>query len=49
MHWLIFCVLFMTGLLLYFPIVFIRKINELTAVLSKIEANTRDMTNLMVR
>jgi hypothetical protein len=49
MRWVIFCLLFITGLLVYFPIVFIRKMNQLAAVLSKIEANTRDLTNLIVR
>jgi hypothetical protein len=49
MHWLIFCLLFITGLLVYFPVIFIRKINHLTVVLDKIEMNTRDLTNLMVR
>ena len=49
MHWLIFCLLFITGLMVYFPIIFIRKMNRLLAALDKIEMNTRDLTNLMVR
>ncbi len=49
MQWIIFCLLFITGLLAYFPVVFIRKMNQVTAVLERIEANTRDLTNLIVR
>jgi hypothetical protein len=49
MQWLIFCLLLITGLLVYFPVVFIRKMNHLLAVLDKIEMNTRDLTNLIVR
>jgi len=49
MRWVLFCVLFTTGLLAYLPLMFIRKMNQVTAVLERIEANTRDLTNLMVR
>lgn len=49
MQWLIFCLLFTTGLLVYFPVVFIRKMDHLLAVLDKIEMNTRDLANLIVR
>jgi hypothetical protein len=49
MQWLIFCLLFITGLMVYFPVIFIRKINHVMAVLDKIEMNTRDLTNMMVR
>ena len=41
--WLIFCLFFVTGLLLYFPIVYIRKTNQILEVLQRIERNTRDL------
>ena len=41
MQWLIFCLLVITGLVAYFPTLFIRKMNRILAVLERIEANTR--------
>jgi len=35
------CVLFITGMVAYFPIVYIRKTNKVLKVLQQIEANTR--------
>ncbi len=35
------CVLFITGIVAYFPIVYIRKTNKLMKLLEQIEANTR--------
>ncbi len=49
MQWLIFCLFFVTGLLVYFPVIFIRKMNQMIAVLERVEANTRDVTKLIVR
>ncbi len=49
MRWIIFCLFFITGLLLYFPVMFIRRMNQIAATLEKIEANTRDLANLIVR
>ena len=41
-QWLIFCLLFVTGLMFYFPVVYIRKTNRIIEVLEKIERHTRD-------
>ncbi len=41
-QWLIFCFVFVTGLVFYFPIVYIRKTNKILAVLERIEHNTRE-------
>lgn len=49
MKWLIFCLIFMTGLMVYFPVVFIRKMNRVLAVLEKIEGNLRDLVMATVR
>jgi hypothetical protein len=35
------CVLFITGIVAYFPIVYIRKTNRVLKALQQIEANTR--------
>ena len=40
MQWLIACVLILTGITAYFPLVFIRKMNKVLAVLERIEKNT---------
>ena len=34
------CILFITGIVLHFPIVYIRKTNRMLRVLEQIEANT---------
>ncbi len=49
MKWLIFCLLFITGLLVYFPVIFIRKLNRVQETLEKIEGNLRDLVMTMVR
>lgn len=41
MQWVVACLLFITGMVAYFPIVYIRKTNRLLKVLQQIEANTR--------
>ena len=41
MQWLIACVFIITGIIAYFPIVFIRKTNKMLSTLERIEANTR--------
>ena len=41
MQWVIACLLFITGMVAYFPVVYIRKTNRLLKVLQQIEANTR--------
>ena len=41
MMWLIACVFIFTGIAIYFPTVFIRKMNRTQAILERIEANTR--------
>jgi len=35
------CVLFITGIAVYFPVVYIRKTNKVLKALQQIEANTR--------
>ena len=41
MQYVIACLLFITGIVAYFPIVYIRKTNKLLKVLEQIETNTR--------
>jgi hypothetical protein len=41
MQWVIACLLFITGIVAYFPVIYIRKMNRLIKVLEQIEANTR--------
>jgi len=41
MQLLAFSVLLMTGLMVYFPVVFIRKMNRLIGAVERMEANTR--------
>ena len=41
MNWVVFCLVIITGIVVYFPIVYIRKMNRLLNVLRDIEANTR--------
>ena len=40
-QWLIACLLIITAIAVYFPIIFIRKLNRTLAVLERIEVNTR--------
>lgn len=40
MEWLVACVLILTAITAYFPLVFIRKMNKVLAVLERIEKNT---------
>ena len=40
-QWLVACLLIITAIVMYFPIVFIRKLNRTLAVLERIETNTR--------
>lgn len=35
------CLLFITGMVLYFPIIFIRKTSKMLRILEQIETNTR--------
>lgn len=41
MQWVVACLLFITGMVAYFPVIYIRKMNRLIKVLEQIEANTR--------
>jgi len=41
MDWVVACLLFITGVVAYFPVVYIRKTNKLMKILEQIEANTR--------
>lgn len=41
MEILVACVLFITGIAAYFPVVYIRKTNKLLKTLEQIESNTR--------
>ena len=41
MQWVVACLLFITGMVVYFPVVYIRKTNRLIKVLEQIETNTR--------
>ncbi len=36
-----FCLLFITGIVAYFPVIYIRKTNRAIKTLEQIEANTR--------
>ncbi|MFB3920850.1 MAG: hypothetical protein ACE145_03965 [Terriglobia bacterium] len=39
--WIIGCLLFITGIVAYFPVIYIRKTNKLLKTLEQIEVNTR--------
>ena len=39
--WLIWCVVVITGIVVYAPIMYIRKTNKILKTLEQIEANTR--------
>ena len=41
MQYIVGCLLFITGIVAYFPIVYIRKTNRILKALEQIEANTR--------
>jgi hypothetical protein len=41
MHWVVACLLFITGMTIYFPTIFIRKVNRVLKALEQIESNTR--------
>ncbi len=41
MQWIIACLLFITGIVAYFPVIYIRKTNKILKALEQIEANTR--------
>lgn len=41
MQYVVGCLLFITGIMAYFPFVYIRKTNKLQKLLEQIEANTR--------
>ncbi len=41
MQYVIACLLFITGIVAYAPIIYIRKTNRMIKVLEQIEANTR--------
>ncbi|HEX9121003.1 MAG TPA: hypothetical protein VF840_10730 [Terriglobales bacterium] len=44
MQVLVFCVIVITALMVYFPVIFIRKMNRLIATIERVEANTRSAT-----
>jgi hypothetical protein len=39
--WIIACLLFITGIAAYFPVIYIRKTNKLLDALKQIEQNTK--------
>ena len=41
MNWIVACLMIITGIVVYFPTVYIRKMNQVLKVLQEIEANTR--------
>ena len=41
MQWIIACLIFITGMVAYFPVIYIRKFNKLLDVLKQVEQNTR--------
>ena len=41
MNWLVACSVMITGIVIYFPTVYIRKMNQVLRVLQEIETNTR--------
>jgi hypothetical protein len=41
MNWLVACLLIITGIVVYFPTVYIRKMNQVLKVLQEIEAHHR--------
>ena len=41
MNVIVACLLFITGIVAYFPVLYIRKTNRVLKVLEQIEANTR--------
>jgi len=41
MQWIIACLIFITGIVAYFPVIYIRKFNRMLDVLKQIEQNTR--------
>jgi len=45
MQYLAFCLIVITGLMVYFPVIFIRKMNRLIAIMERMEANTRSVAS----
>ncbi|PYV18182.1 MAG: hypothetical protein DMG21_05830 [Acidobacteria bacterium] len=41
LNWTIACLIFITGMTAYFPVVYIRKTNKLMELLKQIEQNTK--------
>ena len=41
MNWVVACLIFITGISAYFPVIYIRKTNKILKALERIEANTR--------
>jgi hypothetical protein len=41
MNWIVACLMIITGIVVYFPTVYIRKMNQVLKLLREIEANTR--------
>ncbi len=41
MNWLIACFIVITGIAIYFPVIYIRKMNQILQLLHEIETNTR--------
>jgi hypothetical protein len=41
MQWIIACLIFITGIVAYFPVVYIRKVNKVLEILKQVEQNTR--------
>jgi hypothetical protein len=44
MQWIVFCLIIITLMMLYFPTIFIRKMNKLLKTMEQIETNTRSRT-----
>lgn len=40
-NWTIACLIFITGMVAYFPVIYIRKTNKILDLLKQIEQNTR--------
>ncbi len=41
MQWIIACLIFVTGIAAYFPVIYIRKVNKVLDLLKQIEQNTK--------
>ncbi len=41
MNWVVACLIFITGMTAYFPVIYIRKTNKILKALEEIQTNTR--------